>query len=622
MDEVSGMQVADALDDSHIAQWVRIAAKHLASTALSTCSQTVKADVVEGLAALPCQLQHRLLVAAAFDSKHLDRLTAFFPTCIHSVVLSAMISSDRSLHMPLAPGSGPALEALASLPASPPSLLSFHAVHSQYAQGIGQDIGSSLTRILQHHSRLTRLGLSGCVFKSNSRELLCAAVANLTSLLSLDLGGCFIHPGKCSKYLKETLNALPRLGDLKLNLVGESAHDESLKRQRDVEPAPTPRHCLAAMLCPCTALTSLHLEVVIHPFNFRMDRFCFTAERPVRMPHLVRLTAFFGVNIHLGATFFSHLSAPLTSLELNNFRHRPLAVPCAAADDAGGLLRSLSAFTQLRYLSTILPTDEQGQSSVQEAMISSLSGELTPLQHLQNASIAAPSAVLPRAMRLLTATALTQLRLGPFFDTVNRSTAPEPNWPETFRCLRSLNLQALDLDFQGAQLTGFGLAALSALTQLTLLKVHDWSCLCGPADAQALAAMTQLQRLCLEQTSKEFLVSPACVTSLHALSALTYLLLKTSARDEDLVREMAARPLLALHELTVALYDSFEAAEALERYVGELPELRCLTVHLRNSPDLLYDSEDNDEWTREMTQRLTLAAALAGVQSSIQDETA
>lgn len=96
---------------------------------------------------------------------------------------------------------------------------------------------------------------------------------------------------------------------------------------------------------------------------------------------------------------------------------------------------------------------------------------------------------------------------------------------------------------------------------------------------------------------------------------------------------LPARPLPALRELTLTLYDPFDAAEALERYIGELPALRQLTVYLHPSEapvtDDVSDSDDSeDAWeTRtekrvlKVEQLLARAVAPASVQLEIVDET-
>lgn len=79
------LQVADAVDDVLIDGWVKIAAKCLGENALSSCSENIKDDMLEGLSLLSDQLRHRLLKAADFDPALLHRLLAidFFPTGLH-----------------------------------------------------------------------------------------------------------------------------------------------------------------------------------------------------------------------------------------------------------------------------------------------------------------------------------------------------------------------------------------------------------------------------------------------------------------------------------------------------------------------------------------------------------
>ena len=156
--------------------------------------------------------------------------------------------------------------------------------------------------------------------------------------------------------------------------------------------------------------------------------------------------------------------------------------------------------------------------------MSALPTPLAALQQLENISIAAPPAVMQDIVPLLATSALTQLQLGPSRDTSSLFIAADPPWVDFFHSLRPCKLRALELDICGAALTGHGLASLSTLTQLTALSIHGWSCLNSPEEAQALAAMAQLQQLCLEHdinTDDDFQVSRECVGSLHALSALT-----------------------------------------------------------------------------------------------------
>lgn len=104
-------------------------------------------------------------------------------------------------------------------------------------------------------------------------------------------------------------------------------------------------------------------------------------------------------------------------------------------------------------------------------------------------------------------------------------------------------------------------------------------------------------------------------------------------RDEELITRLAARPLPALRELTLALHDPFDAAEPLERYIGELPALTKLTVQLYDSSGpierYIYDSDDSEalkeispeQRMQEVHESLTQAAVLARVRLTIKDET-
>lgn len=160
------LQVADALDDMLIDCWVHPAAERLKENALSLCKEEIKRELVDSLFLLPDQLRHRLLVAAAFDLKLVHSLLGFFPMGLHSAVVGAMIPRDKEFRMPFSLTWCPALRALASLPAHPPSVLALYVDDGKAVKNwrmmrdmkVEDEIWACLKLALHHHVGITSLG--------------------------------------------------------------------------------------------------------------------------------------------------------------------------------------------------------------------------------------------------------------------------------------------------------------------------------------------------------------------------------------------------------------------------------------------------------------------------------
>lgn len=630
------MQVADTVDDKHIHGWLHIAAKGLRKNALSSCSDDIKQDTADGLCLLSHHLRCRLLEAAAFNSVLLDRVLDLVPTAVHSTVLEAMTTRELSFQIALFPASCPALKELASLPSSPPSVLSLHVDNkraTERGQELGQEVWSCLKQVLNHHSGLTSLTLSPSPSTTISQDHLLPEIAMLTSLRALDLAGCIIHDSSSSS-VTSALQALTHLCDLRLSLWEkvdtvdtEATHSQKRPRNADTDS----QHCLASILSAAAALTSLHIHVCQRASPGTRARF--TVAAPLHMPQLGQLTASFhsrghgyqrpSIDIDLAERFFTMFTAALTSLTLGQgLPQRPQATRAADAAGIGRLLRSFAVFTQLRCLSAMIPEGEGNR----DELIMHLHGLIAALHQLQSISVSADSTVMQHVVAMLTPTTLTKLHLGGL-DSHNASN-------ELFHRVRQCELRDLSLNFLSVPSTAPGLAALSSLTQLTALHLHGWDCLRLHGDMQVLASMTCLQALSLGGSSFDNISFP-CSASLHALSALTGLtviVFRQNTDELEFVDGLAAQPLPALRELKLTLCHPFGAVDKLARYVGELVALRRLTVELRrySSPAYLFlnwpddDSDDNAKmlavWSLGVArQSLTNAAASAGVELVIEE---
>lgn len=352
------------------------------------------------------------------------------------------------------------------------------------------------------------------------------------------------------------------------------------------------------MLSAATALTSLELRDFSRAVSAEEGaKGCLTVAAPILLLHLVQLTVALDVDTALAAAFLSHLHAPLTSLALSEGLRGPRRIPSDAAAAAGHVLRSLAAFPQLRSLTAVLPRDAATMGvSVRNALAAALP-TISDLRKLESVSITAEPALAQLVVPLLPMPMLTKLhvaaQLGGPVDGDNWRPFT-PAWPEFCACLHWFNLLHLNLQFQAHRPEDLGVAALSSLTQLTALSLHGWSCLGGVTDWQALAAMTALQRLTLNHRGESFAVPPECLALMRSLGALTALTLVTSEADERLVPHLAEQlppqSLPALQELTLALYDPFEAAAQLTRYVATLPALAQLSVRLGRSGWVALDN--------------------------------
>lgn len=588
--------MADALDDKRIDEWIHIVSDSLVQYTLSDSCTGFVHEVDNSLSSLSESLQHRIFAAAACSPSRLYSLLHLLPAHHHTALVAATIAPDKSLQAPFyfETLSVRILKAIASLPPSPTSFLALH-VYDHALETMpwraelhdSLEIAQHLAQVLHRHSSLISLRISMSNVDATSANLLFKATATLTCLQSLHLGGKEIaFPAHTAHLLQPTIRNLPHLQSLTL-MLGDSI-PESAERPIDADSSSPQPCCLTTALSHATSLTSLHISI-----DEAVHKRYFTAATALSLPNLSRLTAILEGNHDLTTAFLSRLAAPLTCLDLGD--DFPACLHTHAAAAAQQFLTCFAKFPHLRSLAAVLPMDYVADSSVFDIMSSRAPAVLASLQHLRELSIGAECPVLHQAMPFLAArlTSLTQLHLR-FWRSRFESAVP---WPEFFRQLCRMKLQHLDLDMAGMGCSGPGMAALRPLAQLSVLQVSGWHCLPSTADCVALAGMTRLRLLSLNQAVCSRTPHGHAARALLELSSLTSLMVRgdTGFLDGFLADRLgvhaphwqAAWP--ALQELSLDFQSSsVKQAERMLRSAVKLPELQ------RVSFQLSYDDTSDD----------------------------
>lgn len=606
------MQVAYDLGDNRIDEWVELAAASLAQMqpAVASGSKRLIDELSKGLSLLSDKLQIAVFKVLVSNPCRLSTWIELLPSHHRPALVAATITPGKTLRATFCDENYAVLKALGAIPASPASLLSLHA-HEQkstdrYRPTQKRMMAEDLAQALRHHSSLTSLHICASNLELASVKLLLPAVASLTSLQSLHLGAEQSYfPVECVPMLQQTLPSLPHLEDLSFCI---RPSPECFKRSRDAdtgEPCPC---CLTTAIAPATRLTSLHMCI---DTQLRCNT-CFTANAPLRLPHLKKLTAMF-TNWHWTNAFISLLSAPLTTLVLDDQSSSFSSIrACCSVAHFQTFLKSLATFQRLRCLKAQLPEEARHKSGATSngpqtfgEVMSTVPTVLASFQHLQELELLATSAALQQvALQLDVAqTALSHLRL--LFRRPLRLGPTPALWPGV--CSRLCRLPLTHLDLSLVTHASVGLSALRPLTQLSYLRTTGWRCLATAADCDALAGMTGLRSLSLidcHDTHNDF------VRVLLASSALTSVTLNANSRrfDADLVAALRAHPTElpwpALQELRLTIAElslgnvadrSFGSAEALVRCAVELPSLKSLTMVLRGDPEPCNHDEISED---------------------------
>lgn len=617
-------QVADALDDARMDEWIEMAADrlHEFSTAQSHGGLDPQ-QIADILLTLSASVQHRLFSATTRLSDRVQNLQEFLPAHMHQTVFAATITPHGVLEVPLYDDTLPYLKAMTTLP---PSILSF-TVRNPEGTAIPaqtwQDATPHLAQIVQHHSAMTSLFLRYDCDETASVMLLRPAITSLKSLRALALG-TGIDP-TTSTALQQMLRALPHLQALELSLVLVS---KSLKRQRTRGSSGGPTQlCLATLLSPATALTSLRLIRV--QAADAQGRFVVT--KPLKLPCLSRLEALFARPVDTaftGATtecasiasshLLSHLSAPLTSLNLRP-EHRWLQV---GTDEYHAhierLHSNLTRFTLLRHLCIGDPSDGRGNDwGIWHAHADAAPPALGKLRQLEHLHFAAGFYACLEALPLLAgATALTNLHLDCW------SHGHDAPWEtsEFIGGIAALPLRHLNLDLEINNLLP-GIASLleHGLTRLTALRTKGWGCLSSAEDVAALGRVTGLQTLHLLEAGVEEELHASAVSALQALPALTALAHTSDSPggslSDALVAEATPYVWPALQELSMELWHPYDTDEVFS-FARTRPALTWLGFDIQRK----VRPAEEDESHADVVARIKRQASDAGITVSFDDD--
>lgn len=506
-------QVADALDDPHVGQWVNLAAQYLIRQLVPTPYSLGNLPINPGtetgrqaaktLSFLPDHVQHLVFAAVAAHrayspSEHpfLNRLLEFMPRSLGPKIVAAAISPSKVLKVRLAHVAPTLALRLSHLPAAPPPILTLEAHGVDIFSRSDKQTVHSLAKALRHHSGLTSLSLSSPSSSTAPLHNLTPALITLTSLHSLRLGTPGApFPSDSVLSLQQSLSGMPRLQELSMFLLAGSP--ESRKRARDAHaasPAPT-RHSLAATLSAATALTSLHVHLQIKryctdwraQYGQRCTDWAVGATSALALPRLSDLNLQF-VACEWVTALLSHLVAPLTALTLGCIDpdHTLMADYAHAANP---LITAVSKFSLLRRL-TDLDCGSLPHAGPNQAFTAALTSEgpgAEVLQRLTALHFSITSGMLQYLAQRLASDA-PQLQCASIGLLNTDTSATE--WAEMVPHLERLQHLSLSLHHPGPNPTD-----LQKLACMTALKITDaelrYAAQCAPALVQA----TQLRRL-------------------------------------------------------------------------------------------------------------------------------
>lgn len=322
--------------------------------------------------------------------------------------------------------------------------------------------------------------------------------------------------------LRRMLQALPGLKSLSIVL--------NLLNRRKQAHRSHPR-CITSIVSVLSALTSLKLKS-----DAKLE--FLTIKSPLHFPSLVDLTL--ETTFLMAAAFMDNLSAPLTSLELD----QEIQLKPEGSSAVKACMGGISRCTRLRRLQLSVPTDVKGskENPVQRAALSAVPPALTKLQQLMALHVCGDVIVLhgiveevARACALHYATAdapplLARLaitvRPGPGVDRQSERQAGSAGLPRSLAMMT--HLQHLEFSYAEVNWDSFGLSALAPLAHLTALTGRNWQCFQRAQDAAALGAMTRLQHLQLDHDMRMYEIGSLMTLdgleeALGQLRQLTYL---------------------------------------------------------------------------------------------------
>ena len=540
------VQVAVVVDDHKLNEWVQLAAECLtsaaaperdttpteqpsASSALSSCT------AAQSLASLQDHSRSMILSAAcAPDRSCMLNLLQWLPQSLHTAVLDAAIKSPhRSLkasfeehHQPLL-----FLDALATLPADPPAIASLRIDFTNWTATVSTvDRASHIVTALRHHSALSTLKLSMNA-TADEVQRLAPGISSLSSLHDLRLGDSYnLFPADAIHDIQSILHSLPQLNYLSLSLDSISRFP-TLKRQRDADTAdgpPPAQRTLATLLSSAPALTSLYLRLQpdhrsVEALEPDVPEAMFPVGSSVSLPHLCHAALMVDYCAIAARLLRSLDASPLTSLEVMHMQSASLQ----AEDDATrtAFARSLCAFPQLRSMHfTASPGNWAARSF--HTLLHFPPSALTALQELSELQLHVDFETMHMAAPQLAAAmpALQQLTL---ICTCSRhrtiESSPE-RWGQVLGPLNRLQL-GVDLSVEAwASDSGPGPSALASMTCFSALQLRSYNMVRVAADVEALARMTQLRSLSLDDFTLPAEFHARLMLALPPLQRLTELL--------------------------------------------------------------------------------------------------
>lgn len=526
---------------------------------------------------LPHLVQHQIF-AAACARFPLNELLEWLPPAVHPAVVEAAISTPgRTLKLGLPEDARPLTKALAALPVSPSPIQSLQAICRSRHKC--ETSAEPIARALIHHTGLSSLSLCMATAHNCISDIF-AAVGALTSLQSLQLGDSASTslPTATMPALHSTLHSLPQLQHLCVSLEFDLQRQDHKRKHDDLDSA-APCHCLAATLSAASGLTSLTLGLHSGKRRVQGELAFGGSSAPIVLPHLGHLNARVQ-DSGCAAALLRRLNAPLTSLRFGAYGLSP-----ADHGDCGQFAQCLASFTRLHTLH-VAGGRKSWACSVLGAAFACAPAIPAALQGLQVlrltgslpwvlGTVAQLATVTPRLQRLTLRMSWTTARR-----KSQRAETPDAVWVQLVDHLRLLQLQRLDVSYEGS-LVGPAVSTLSPLTCLSALRFQS---LTAPMDILALPQLTTLKFLHLHECTLLSGSNSGLVSSLLALRSLTNLALSGVGMPEALVATCTkqqlhgAWPALCWLGVHIAMPRPEAELQALVRAVCDLPALKRLVL--------------------------------------------
>lgn len=621
------VQVADALDDFCVGDWIHLAGRYLGKQLDESVNRppdshvhvlsgkAVSSDIVESLSQLPDHVQTQVFAtAAALPGCSVHHLLQRLPQHLHGKIVTSLISPDKSFKLVYGIGTccsqQSCIDALTALPAQPPSILSLTIDSVPCKTPSDRSSPSNvvdLGKLLQHHSCLSTLALcrETSSFRYSTVQDVIPDLPSLTALQTLDLTSersspeNFAFAADSAPFLQRCLRSLPHLEDLAVSIDLEPR----LARRHRRTDCPPPRHCLASMLSPATTLTSLHLVVVsAHPDGI------FEAGASLPLPHLRSLQM--GMqNCQWARLLLQQLQAPLTRLTLD---YRSLERLCGSPEAAGlgsvaeaaNFAVQLSKYTCMRSMRVQTEGRTWTGAALSAALVAA-SPAHAALQHLQELSVDLDFHLMEACTPLLRG-AVPELRRLSLSSRGGRS-ATRARWSAVLQHLTALHLQHLALEVRGdSPNTGPCISDIRPLSCLSALSLRDYEVLQGRGDFALLAAMTQLRHLHLDGFTLPRESWDGLVPCLGALSCLERLRVRGAGVAEALapacarcalhglwpvLRRLSVPVAPARRGVAAAEWEAEDPMCAVVRAACGLPALQEL--------ELILTVDEGDDWSMD-----------------------